>query len=450
METPRRRITIIGAGYVGLVTAAGLAGLKHFVEVVETRPDRLAALQAGRVPIHEAGLQEAFSQAVAAGRLTVAAAPGVDAEVILVCVGTPIGNDGHTDLSQLRGALDQFRGPLDHGVPLVIRSTLPPGATRLVVEWTGMPSARILTNPEFLRQGTALADFLNPTRIVIGRFLDADAETIDLVLGLYDRLAGPRLVVDVASAELIKNGANAFLALKLSFANEMAILAEVYGAEIGDVLAGITLDPRIGSKYMQPSFGFGGSCLPKELTALALAGTTRGLPMHVTSAASAANASSQARFAERIETALGGLAGRTVGILGLAFKAGTDDVRDSPALGVAARLLAVGARVRAFDPEAGENARRELPGLEIAPTAVDALAGVDVAVIATEWPEFARLDWATIRSTMRTPLIVDGRRLLDPDELRQLGFRYLAVGSPDGDEPDVRHITPSSGRRQGV
>lgn len=431
MESPRRRVTVIGAGYVGLVTAAGLASLDHTVEAVETRPDRLVALRAGRVPIHEAGLQEAFSAAVAAGRLTVSAAPGRDAEVILVCVGTPIGNDGHTDLSQLRGALDQLRGLLDHGVPLVIRSTLPPGSTRLVVDWTGAPPAQVLTNPEFLRQGTALADFLNPTRIVIGRFPDAGPEAVDLVLGLYDRLAGPRLVVNVASAELIKNGANAFLALKLSFANEMAVLAEEYGAEIGEVLAGISLDPRIGSKYMQPSFGFGGSCLPKELTALALSGTTRGLPMHVTTAASAANASSQARFAERIATAIGGLGGRTVGMLGLAFKSGTDDVRDSPALGVAARLLAAGARVRAFDPEASENAHRELPGLEISESAAEALDGADVAVIATEWREFASLDWATIGPTMRARIVIDGRRLLDGPALRRLGFRYLAVGSPD-------------------
>lgn len=431
METPRRRITVIGAGYVGLVTAVGLAGLEHDVELVETGPERLASLRAGHVPIHEAGLQDAFGAAVAAGCLRIADRPGPTAEVVLVCVGTPIGRDGRSDLSQLRGALEQLRPQLATGIPLVIRSTLPPGSTRQVVAWTGVPRGQVLANPEFLRQGTALEDFLNPTRIVIGRFPEADARTVALVEGLFDRLPGPRLVVDVASAELIKNGSNAFLALKLSFANELAILAEEYGAEIGEVLAGITLDPRIGPKYLQPSFGFGGSCLPKELTALALSGTTRGLPMHVTTAASAANATSQARFVSRIEGALGGLAGRTVGMLGLAFKAGTDDVRDSPALGAAARLLAGGARVQAYDPEAGANALRELPSLSVTTSAAEALAGADVAVIATEWPEFARLDWAALRPVMRTPLIADGRRLLDGPALRALGFHYLAVGSPD-------------------
>jgi UDPglucose 6-dehydrogenase len=431
MEAPRRRVTVIGAGYVGLVTAAGLASLGHHVELVETAPARLAALRTGRVPIHEAGLQEAFDAGARAGRLRVSERPADDADVVLVCVGTPIGNKGRSDLTQLWSAIDDLRPQLARGVPLVIRSTLPPGSTRRVVHRAGVPPAQVLTNPEFLRQGTALADFLAPTRIVIGHFPEAEPAPIGLVEGLFDRIPAPRLIVDVASAELIKNGANAFLALKLSFANELAILAEEYGADIADVLQGITLDPRIGSRYMQPSFGFGGSCLPKELAALAVAGTDRGLPMHVTTAASTANASSQSRFVQRIEAALGGLSGRTIGLLGLAFKSGTDDVRDSPALGVAARLLDRGAVVQAYDPEAGANALRELPGLELRLTAEDALTGADVAVIATEWPEFAMLDWAELRSVLRTPLVVDGRRLLDGDGLRRLGFRYLAVGTPD-------------------
>jgi UDPglucose 6-dehydrogenase len=431
MDAPRRRVTVIGAGYVGLVTAAGLASLEHDVELVETAPARLAALQAGRVPIHEAGLQEAFEAGSKAGRLRVSDRPREDADVVLVCVGTPIGNKGRSDLTQLWSAIDGLRVQLARGIPLVIRSTLPPGSTRRVVDRAGVSTAQILTNPEFLRQGTALADFLAPARIVIGHFPDADPATVALVDGLFDRIHAPRLIVDVASAELIKNGANAFLALKLSFANEMAILAEEYGADIGDVLQGITLDPRIGSKYMQPSYGFGGSCLPKELAALAVAGTDRGLPMHVTQAASAANASSQSRFVQRIEAAVGGVSGRTIGLLGLAFKAGTDDVRDSPALGVAARLLERGAVVQAFDPEAGANALRELPGLELRASARDAVAAADVAVIATEWPEFVDLDWAAIRPTMRSPLVLDGRRLLDGAAMRDLGYRYLAIGTPD-------------------
>lgn len=428
--SPRSRLAVIGAGYVGLVTAVGLAELGHTVDLVEKRPDRLQALTDGKVPIHEAGVQEAFNRARSAGRLTVGAHPVAGSDAALVCVGTPIGPDGRSDLSQLKGALTEVAPLLRPGVPLVIRSTLPPGSTRLVVEWSGVPTSRVFSNPEFLRQGTALADFMKPTRIVIGHFADADPAALELVTGLFDGLEGPRLIVDVASAELIKNGANAFLALKLSFTNEVASLAEEYGADVEDVLAGITLDPRIGAQYMRPSFGFGGSCLPKELQALAAAGAARGLSMHVTIAASNANAAQQARFVERIAGVVDGLSGRTIGLLGLAFKSGTDDVRDSPALAVAASLLQRGAVVRAFDPQAGANARRELPGLHVEASPEDALRGADAAVIGTEWPEFANLDWAAILPLMARAVIVDGRRLLDGPALRRLGYRYEAIGSP--------------------
>ncbi len=429
MTQEARRIVVIGAGYVGLVTAVGLASMGHRVEVVETRPDRLEALRAGRSPIHEAGLPDALSVALTNGRLTVADHPSLDAEIVMVCVGTPIGPNGRSDLSQLDSALRSLAPIMAGGAPLVVRSTLPPGSTRLVAEWTGLPTSRILTNPEFLRQGTALDDFLHPTRVVIGHFPDADTEAIDAVASLFSDFAAPVLIVDVAAAELIKNGANAFLALKLSFANEMAGLAEEYGTDIDQVIAGIALDPRIGGQYLRPGLGFGGSCLPKELVALAVAGEDRDLRMHVTRAASDANAAQQLRFADRIDASVDGVRGRTVGLLGLAFKAGTDDVRDSPALGVARELLARGAHVHAFDPAASENAARELPDLQIAETAEAVLDGADVVVIATEWPAFRSIDWAAARDRLRRPLVVDGRRLLDRGAMTALGYTYLAVGT---------------------
>jgi UDPglucose 6-dehydrogenase len=435
MTQGARRIIVVGAGYVGLVTAVGLASKGHRVEVVETRPDRLAALRVGRSPVHEAGLSEALASTLDRGRLTVADHPGLDADVVMICVGTPIGPNGRSDLAELDLALRSLDTIMADGLPVVVRSTLPPGSTRLVAEWTGLPTSRIFTNPEFLRQGTALEDFLHPTRIVIGRFHDADSEAIDTVTSVFSSFDAPVLIVDVAAAELIKNGANAFLALKLSFANELAGLAEEYGTDIDQVIAGIGLDPRIGDKYLRPGLGFGGSCLPKELVALAVAGEDCGLPMHVTRAASEANAAQQLRFTDRIDALVGGVGGLTVALLGLAFKAGTDDVRDSPALGVARELLARGARVRGFDPAASANARREVPELETVESARAALDGADVAVIATDWPEYRDIDWLAVKSLMRRPLVVDGRRMLDAELMARIGYSYEAVGSAPANAP---------------
>ncbi len=428
MGSSERVITVVGAGYVGLVTAVGLARLGHEVRLVETGATRLASLRAGRIPIHETGLQEAFDEATAAGRLTVSDAPQDDPGITLLCVGTPIGDDGKSDLRQLDSALDALRPRLAADDILVIRSTLPVGGTRRAVKATGLPTSRIFTNPEFLRQGTAVEDFAQPSRIVIGRFSDADPIALAAVLALYAPIEAPRLVVDVEAAEIIKNGANAMLALKLSFTNEIASLCEEAGADVDEVLAGIGADPRLGKGYMQPSFGFGGSCLPKELITLAVAGQTLGLPMHVTTAASAANLAAQDRFADRVAVLMDGVSGRTIGLLGLAFKAGTDDIRDSPAVRLADRLLSMGARVRAFDPAASSNASARLPALEIAKDAPAAVDGADAVIIATEWPEFRDLPWLEWAAAGTRPLIIDGRRLLDAERLRAAGYTVVQLG----------------------
>jgi UDPglucose 6-dehydrogenase len=418
----------VGAGYVGLVTAVGLAGLGNRVRLVETRPDRLVALRAGRAPIYEAGLQEALEHALGTGRLEVADTPGDDLGIVLVCVGTPIGDDGRSDLGQLRSALDGLAGRFGDESMLVIRSTLPVGGTRQALKWSGLPSARVFTNPEFLRQGTAVADFAHPARVVVGRFEDADPAALERVLALYKGIDAPRIIVGVEAAELIKNGANAVLALKLSFANEIAALCEEAGADVDEVLAGITADPRIGSTYMRPSFGFGGSCLPKELKTVARSGRDLGLPMHVAAAASDANLAAQQRFAARVAGAVGGLPGRTIAQLGLAFKAGTDDTRDSPALALAAAFIDGGATVRAYDPAAGPAAAALLPDLIVTDTAAAAIAGADVVVIATEWPAFRNLPWLQLKSTMTRPLLIDGRRLLDIEAIRAMGFEAQQLG----------------------
>ncbi len=429
-STAPQRILVIGAGYVGLVTAVGLASLGHEVEVIENRRDRFEALREGRVPIFEAGLQDAFDAVVGAGLLRVNADPGAYPDIVMVCVGTPIGIDGRSDLSQLRSALQTLPPILDDVAPVVVRSTLPPGGTRQAVEWAGIPTSRVLTNPEFLRQGTALEDFLHPTRIVIGHFPDAAPATVAQVASVYEGIDSPVLVMDVAAAEIAKNAANAFLALKLSFANEIASVAEEFGTDVDAILESIALDPRIGGLYMHPGMGFGGSCLPKELRALAVSGMSRGLPMLVTNAASLANAAQQTRFISRIERLVGGrLRGQRIGLLGVAFKAHTDDVRDSPPLAVARELLERGADVVAHDPRAETNALRELPALRFAADPETALRDADIGVLGTDWPIYRDLDWAQVRSTMRSPTLIDGRRALDGDRLRTLGFRFEVIGT---------------------
>ncbi len=427
---PRERIAVIGAGYVGLVSAVGFASMGYDVDIVEIRADRREMITAGRAPFHEPMLADRLAKAVNAGRLHPrTAVPDGFAGIVLVCVGTPIGDDGRSDLAQLRTAMSDLSFRLHPDAVVVIRSTLPIGTSREVATWLGgTATSRVFLNPEFLRQGSAVNDFERPTRVVIGRFDAADPKAQRRVEALYDGLDAEVFVVDATAAEMIKNGANAFLALRLSFVNEIAALCEEAGTDVGPVLAAMGADPRIGGAYLRPSYGFGGSCLPKELLTLAIAGLGLGLPMHVTTAASTANRAQQVRFAARIAARLGGLEGRQVGVLGLAFKANTDDVRSSPALDLVRHLMRDGARVRAFDPVASANAARELPDLDIVEAPDVVFDAADVVIIATEWDQFRTLPWAALRERMHTPLIVDGRRIVDAGHLRTVGFDVMVLG----------------------
>lgn len=315
------------------------------------------------------------------------------------------------------------------GAACVIRSTLPVGSAARLASRAGIPLDRIFVAPEFLRQGSALQDIRRPTRVVIGTFTGTpDPAALAVVKAALAVPETPLLIMRAEEASLVKNAANVFLALRLTFANEVAGLAEDLGVDVGPVLDGIGHDPRIGHAYMRPSYGFGGSCLPKEVRTLSSAGLDRGLPMHLTGAIAEANADHQRRFARCIAEAVGGLAGKRIALLGLAFKADTDDVRSSPALRLAARLLDEGADLRAHDPAAGDNARRILPDLVVVPTAEEALRDADAAVIATEWPIYRDLDWAELRGRMRRPVIIDGRRLLPETKLRALGYVVHRVG----------------------
>lgn len=422
------KLTIVGAGYVGLVTGTHLASAGHRVTFVEVDPARRHELRGGSMPIEEPGLAEAFRQAGERVSVTGEIAEAVDGvDLVLIAVGTPIRETGDSDLGQLESALTALREWPDLHVS--VRSTLPPGTSSRLPAMLGRASGeRTSTNPEFLRQGSAMADYRHPSRIVIGTFPETSEDHLRRVESLYDGFDAPCLTVDVAAAELIKNVANGFLALKLSFVNEVAALSDEYGVDVQQVLDGIALDPRIGSSYMRPGLGFGGSCLPKELQVLAAAGRRRGIAMHVARAAAEVNLEQQDRFVRRIDAELP-RAGATVAMLGLSFKADTDDLRGSPSLHVTRRLLDTGHRVVAHDPAVRrERAEAAAPGVVIAANPLDACVDADAVVIGTEWPEYAALDLFEVRRRVRTPLLFDGRNLIDPTKASDAGFSYRGIG----------------------
>ncbi|MCV0403178.1 MAG: nucleotide sugar dehydrogenase [Chloroflexi bacterium] len=421
-------VTVIGAGYVGLVTGVSLARIGgHHVTLVEKNPLRLAELRDGMVPFEEPGLQDALTEVL--DRVTVVESVDQveEPDLVFVAVATPISESGEPDLTQIRASLQSLHRLPD--VHVCVRSTLPPGTSaRLPLMLNRTDGSRISTNPEFLRQGSAMADYAEPSRIVIGRFPETSEDHLSVLEELFEDIKAPRLIVDVSSAELIKNVANGFLALKLSFVNEVAGLAEEYGVDVDEVLSGIALDPRIGSAYMRPGLGFGGSCLPKELQVLSAAGRRQGLPMHVARAVSQVNIEQQDRFSRSILEELPAYGAR-VGMLGLSFKADTDDLRGSPAIHVARRLLEADHEVLAFDPAVRpERAREAAPGIQIVDSAMDVFRGADAVVIATEWGIFADIDLTQARDLVRRPMLFDGRRLLDPAVAVAAGFVYHGIG----------------------
>ena len=428
------RITVLGAGYVGLVTGACLAAAGHRVALVEPDAARHAHLAGGRPPFFEPGLESMVGDLMGSGALSVARDPDEDlpdADLIMICVGTPLGPDGAADLSQVETACAAVA---EHApsVPVTVRSTLPLGSTSALASWLRRPDlAGTTTNPEFLRQGTAIADFQSPSRIVVGTPEGTRTPAVEMLIEAYRHIEAPLLVTTFTSADMIKNAANAFLATKLSFVNEISDLCEAYGADIEDVVAGIGLDPRIGSSYLRPGIGFGGSCLPKELANMVRLGRRRGLAMPLLAGAAATNEQRATRIVDRLEELLGPVRGSRVALLGLAFKAGTDDLRYAPALALAATLLERGAEITAYDPAVPGEARADGLDIRRAPSADAAIAGSDLAIIATEWPEFASLEWERLAGETRRPVVYDGRGLLEPGRLAGAGWRTIRVGHAD-------------------
>jgi len=434
------RIAMIGGGYVGLVSAACFAEFGTEVCVVETSADKLASLRSGRMPIYEPGLERLVSENVAAGRLSFGddlaqALSGVEA--VFIAVGTPARRgDGHADLSHVYAAVEQVAQALSDYAVIVTKSTVPVGTGRRIAEiMRGVRSTLdfdVASNPEFLREGSAISDFMRPDRVVIGAESDRAREVLRRVYRPLYLIEAPIVFTGIETAELTKYAANAFLAMKVTFINEMADLCERAGADVHDVARGIGLDGRIGRKFLHPGPGFGGSCFPKDTMALARIAQDHGAPSRLVETVVAVNDARKAGMAARIIAACGGsVRGRTIGVFGLTFKPETDDMREAPSIPILARLAEDGATIRAFDPEGMEQARHVLPEkLVYCRDALHAAEGADALVIVTEWNEFRAIGPERLRKAMRGRVVVDLRNVYDPAAMRDAGFDYHGVGRP--------------------
>ncbi len=432
------KICVVGSGYVGLVTGACLADFGMTVTGVDKDASKIAALERGEIPIYEPGLEEIVEKNVRAGRLkfTTDLAPAIrEARAVFIAVGTPPLPDGKADLSFVRQVAESIGDNLNGYKVIVTKSTVPVGTGQMVERAVrehsgGKQEFAVVSNPEFLREGSAIEDFLRPDRVVIGA---RTQRAIDVMLDIYAPLkaAGvPFVVANVESAEMIKYASNGFLATKITFINEVAEICEAVGAEVDVVARGMGLDNRIGPKFLHPGPGYGGSCFPKDTRAVAQIAEEHGLRFEIIEGVLSANERVKNRMIGKIETAFGSLAGKTVAVLGLAFKGDTDDMRESPAIPVIEGLVARGATVRAFDPAAMTAAKPLLPAITYCEDAYEAAQGADGVVIATEWNQFRALDFSELKARLAAPLMIDLRNLYQPDRVAAEGFKYYSVGRP--------------------
>lgn len=433
------KVTVVGLGYVGLVTSAGLATWGHRVTGVDASRSRLDVLANGALPFFEPGLDDLVTSAAEAERLSFtdpSSRAMARADVVITAVGTHDGNGGW-QTAAMDACLNQVVPHLRDDAVLVVRSTLPPEyvqSLRAMVaslrDDVGRPMIPVLLNPEFTREGRAIADFMHPDRLVFGIVHDPDGHGEALLRALYGAAHAPVLCMSAMDAAFAKLGANLFLATKISFVNELARLCDANGAVVDNVVAAMSYDARIGGQFLRPGVGFGGSCLPHQVSMTVKSATMAGVPSPLLAAVWEVNQAQRELFVESLSALLGGLVGRRIGLLGLAFKPDTDDLRDAPSLSIARRLLDGGAEVVAYDPmtRARERAAALIPGLHVVGSAAEALAGADVAALVTEWPEFRRLDWASLGFRMRRRIVLDGRNALDPDEVTAAGLEYVAFG----------------------
>ncbi len=421
------RIAMIGTGYVGLVSGACFADFGHHVTCVDKDHDKIRGLHAGRMPIWEPGLEELVAENRHRMHFSTDVAPALEhARLLFVAVGTPSTYSGDEDLSAVHSVVDELPASDRHA--LVMKSTVPCGTgasikRKLVA--SGRGGVAYVSCPEFLREGSALKDFRSPDRVVVG---DDGSWAGDAVIELYAPLNAALVRTDITSAEMVKLASNALLATKISFINEIANVCDEVGADVGEVAHGMGLDPRLGSGFLNAGLGFGGSCFPKDVSALKqLAGNT-GYHFQLLTAVIEVNELQKRRVISKLQKHLGSLVGRTVTLLGLAFKPHTDDMREASSLVLSARLQAEGAQVRAYDPIAEDNARELMKGVELSPSVLEAATGADACVLVTEWPEFQVLDWSAVAERMSGTLVVDGRNALDPGAIGAAGLAYEGIG----------------------
>jgi UDPglucose 6-dehydrogenase len=428
-----KRVGIIGVGYVGLVTGTCLAEVGHEVYGVDSNTDKIAMLQRGEVPIYEPGLGELIAKNMANGRLTF----GTDtaecvrrADVIFICVNTPPKPNGQADLRYVELAARTIAQAMDSYKILVDKSTVPVHTGEKVRETVKRHHERhiefdIVSNPEFLREGSAVADAMHPDRIVVGVTSERAAQAMR---ELYEPFGAPIIVTDIESAEIIKHACNSFLAMKISFINSIAAICEAAGANVDKVVEGMSLDARIGGRFLRAGIGYGGSCFPKDVSAFIHISDELGYDFQILKAVEQVNAEQRRRFVKKIEETLWVVGEKTIGVLGLAFKPNTDDMRNAPSIDIIGALQKEGATVRAYDPVAMPNAEKLLEGVTFCADAYEAADGADALVIVTEWDEFAQLDLERVRGLLAQPIIIDGRNIFDPARMAELGFTYKSIG----------------------
>ena len=433
------KVAMIGTGYVGLVSGACFADLGHHVTCVDTDTAKIAKLRRAEIPIYEPGLEDIVARNVEAGRLSFTtdaaeAVPSCDA--IFICVGTPPREDGDADLSWVYAAAEGIAAHLEGYTVIVDKSTVPVGTgdevERIIRASNPKADFDVASNPEFLREGNAIDDFMRPDRIVIGTNAARAREVMQALYRPLMLAETPILHTSRATAELTKYAANAFLAMKVTFINEIADICEQVGADVQDVSRGIGLDSRIGTKFLQAGAGFGGSCFPKDTLALTSTARKVGRPTQIVEAVMAANAERKRRMADKIVAACGGtIAGKVLGVLGVTFKPNTDDMRDAPSLDILPLLQQAGARIRAYDPEGMGEARKYLNDIEWSADAYGVMPGADALLILTEWNEFRVLDLDRVRRELKRPLMIDLRNIYTPAEMAEAGFEYHSVGRPN-------------------